>query len=295
VPPTAADPALASRINARYDNSMFRDIADAYFGHSGFYNFGYWTPRTKHQREASEALTDRLVGFIPDRTGAILDVACGLGGTTRRLLRYYPASQVTGINISDKQLAECRRRAPGCRFLKMSATDLKFPDGSFQAILCVEAAFHFETRDTFLRAAYRVLAPGGYLVLSDILLRSRFIADRAPRMPPANFVPDPDRYRANLERVGFVDDRVTEARGPCWEGFRDHSVAFVWGLVAAGLEPPAALRSYAALMRSWDWAISHYLLVSARKPLAASPAGPERPRRGRPAAARRPARRTRLR
>ena len=33
----------------------------------------------------------------------------------------------------------------------MSATDLQFPDNTFDTILCVEAAFHFNTREQFVQ------------------------------------------------------------------------------------------------------------------------------------------------
>ena len=99
----------------------------------------------------------------------ILDVACGKGATTRYLLRYFKSENVTGINISEKQLARCRENAPGCTFLLMSATELKFADESFDNISCVEAAFHFVTREKFLKEAFRMLKPRGQIVLRDVL------------------------------------------------------------------------------------------------------------------------------
>ena len=39
----------------------------------------------------------------------------------------------------------------------MDATELDFRDNSFDSIICVEAAFHFDTREKFVREAYRVL------------------------------------------------------------------------------------------------------------------------------------------
>jgi MPBQ/MSBQ methyltransferase len=90
---------------------------------------------------------EKLLAFLPKKEGTILDVACGKGATTRYLLRYFKSENVTGINISEKQLARCRENAPGCTFLLMSATELKFADESFDNISCVEAAFHFVTRE----------------------------------------------------------------------------------------------------------------------------------------------------
>lgn len=257
---------LSELINQRYDSTMYSRFVDAYYDYSGFHNYGYWTPKTRKQREASENLVDALVGFFPHKQGNVLDVACGKGASTKRLLHDYSPPCVTGINISEKQLATCRQKAPGCRFLNMDATKLTFPTEAFDNILCVEAAFHFDTREKFLRQAYRVLKPGGCLALSDILLRSRQVASLMKRVPVANFIPDSSQYRSILECIGFEDVRVVEARRQCWEGFRDHCFAFVYAKVLTGQTPLSALENVAVSLTLSDFVFSNYLLVSARKP-----------------------------
>jgi hypothetical protein len=70
---------LSEMINRRYDSTMYSRFVDAYYDHSGFHNYGYWTPETLKQREASEKLVDVLEGFFPHKEGNVLDVACGKG------------------------------------------------------------------------------------------------------------------------------------------------------------------------------------------------------------------------
>ena len=164
---------LVTAINDHYDKVMFSPVARKRYGGSDFHNNGYWDHATETPREACENLMEKLLAFVPKKKGTILDVACGKGATTRYLLKYYNPRDVTGINISEKQLDRCRVNAPGCNFFLMNATELAFPDESFDNIVCVEAAFHFNTREKFLHAASHMLKPGGRLVLSDILRRYR--------------------------------------------------------------------------------------------------------------------------
>src|SRR5262249_52266854 len=90
----------AGVLNRWYDKRMYRPLAEERYAGSDFFNYGYWRKDTRTQKEASENLMQMLLSGISRKTGTILDVACGRGGTTRFLLRDYPPENITGINIS---------------------------------------------------------------------------------------------------------------------------------------------------------------------------------------------------
>jgi MPBQ/MSBQ methyltransferase len=100
-------------VNRYYGERMGQDLLREYFGFTDFLNFGYWLEGTPNQKEACENLMERLLAFIPEKKGSVLDVACGLGATTRYVLRYYGPSDVVGINIAEAQLRTSRVNAPG--------------------------------------------------------------------------------------------------------------------------------------------------------------------------------------
>lgn len=258
------------RTEMDYDQSMGGPLARRYYGDSGFFNYGYWTPTTTSQREASENLVEKLLSYLPTKQGTILDVACGLGATTRHLLRYYPASAVTGINISEAQLAQARQRAPGCTFLLMDAVNLQFPDATFDAVICVEAAFHFNTRDQFLREAYRVLKPGGWLTLSDILSpQPTSRTQRRLHRVEANYVPDLDTYRQRLVAAGFAQPQVVDATEACWGGFKRHLQRWPREERAAGQlswsEAWRARLGFRMVIATRQRALRYYVLAAAQK------------------------------
>lgn len=213
---------LGRDINAHYDHVFYDGgLSGLLNGDSDFRNLGYWDGVISSQNLACERLMDHLMDFIADKRGRILDVACGMGASTRRLIEHYnyPAQDVWAINISDKQLASTRERAPGCHALRMSATALQFEDGFFDNLLCIEAAFHFETRQQFLQEALRVLKPGGRLVLSDILMTSAGRMEQYSMYPSAgNHLESPEQYRALLEQSGFRNIVIEDVSKQVWGG-----------------------------------------------------------------------------
>ena len=145
------------------------------------------------------------------------------------MLNHYQAKDLTGINISEDQLAVCKANLPEVEFLRMDAADMTFPDQSFENIICVEAASHFFTRENYLREAYRLLKPGGRLVFSDCLM-----SIDSPTQPKENYVSGRDEYAATCRRAGFDSVVLHGVKKECWEGFSSHMGEYIINKFRAG-------------------------------------------------------------
>jgi SAM-dependent methyltransferase len=112
----------------------------------------------------------------------VLDVGCGLGGTLAALAKLVPGIELVGLNIDRRQLELCRGIGPLRRgslsLVEADACAIPFAASIFDHVFCIEAIFHFKSRQVFLVEAARLLRPGGSLLLSDIVLQ--FPAAGAP-------------------------------------------------------------------------------------------------------------------
>jgi len=259
---------LNAKLVEHYDRIFHDEIVHArLFEGSGYSNYGYWNEGTACPREAADNLVDRLIEKVPEKAGQVLDVACGAGGTTRRLAQRFGASNVTAINISSYQLERTSKAAPGVNTLLMSATNLSFAPASFDVIVCVEAAFHFDTREQFFRQAYRVLKPGGHLVLSDVLLAADVPA--VYPVPVANLI-SASTYKSQLSLTGFEGATIESARKSTWESFAKYVAT--QGLQEVGGSADADRKKQTlAFIDAWDKVMQDYILVSARKPMTTPP------------------------
>ena len=138
--------------------------------HLGFYPSG---KKNIDFRKAKVQFVHELVKWsgldqLP-KGSTILDIGCGIGGSSRILAKYY-GFNVTGITISPAQVKRARELTPSelnCNFQVMDALDLKFEDGAFDAVWSVEAGAHMNNKNKFADEMLRILRPGGYLALAD--------------------------------------------------------------------------------------------------------------------------------
>lgn len=248
------------------DERHFGDFVDEFYDGSHYFNAGMWDPTIRRPADACARLMEYLLAPVLDKTGAILDAGCGTGGTTRFLTRYWPPETVTGINLSERQLAVARDFAPGCNFLNMDAARMRFGDGSFAVIVCAQAAFQFNTRAAFLQEAWRVLEPGGILVLADLAF-PRASDDLRIGHHPANAMPGRLSYWQILAQAGFDVFMLEDATRQCWQPYVAYSARFARRKLQ---QRRAALSGLRGLTMQREANLPRYILAAARKPTGLS-------------------------
>ncbi len=116
----------------------------------------------------------------------VLDVGTGTGVAAHALAEWFPAADVVGVDLAAAMVDEARRKGGRARFEVADASQLPFPDSSFDLVVLMNAVPFFDEIS-------RVLARGGYAVFSF---------SRGAETPI--YVPS-DRLRRGLARRGLGD------------------------------------------------------------------------------------------
>jgi len=97
----------------------------------------------------------------------VLDAGCGTGGLIRRLASHHPAWHWTGVDLSPMALELARQRCPsGVKFREASVTSLPAGVDQFDAVVSADVLYHVDDDGAALREFFRVLRPGGTVVLN---------------------------------------------------------------------------------------------------------------------------------
>jgi demethylmenaquinone methyltransferase / 2-methoxy-6-polyprenyl-1,4-benzoquinol methylase len=95
----------------------------------------------------------------------ILDVAAGTGTSSAALAR--TGARVVAVDFSPGMIAEGRKRHPGIEFIEADATRLPFGDDEFDAVSISFGLRNVEEPRVALAEMYRVLKPGGRVVVCE--------------------------------------------------------------------------------------------------------------------------------
>jgi MPBQ/MSBQ methyltransferase len=247
----------ANSVATSYDEWTEDGILEFYWGehiHLGHYGS---PPQQKDFLTAKSDFVHEMVRWggldkLPSGT-TVLDVGCGIGGSSRILGRDYGFA-VTGITISPQQVQRAQELTPkelnNVQFRVDDAMALSYPDASFDVVWSIEAGPHMPDKAVFAKELMRVLKPGGMLVVADW-------NQRDDRQIPLNLWEKPimqqlldqwshpafssiEGFSELLAATGFVQGNVTTADWteqtlPSWIDSIWQGIARPKGLVSFGL------------------------------------------------------------
>ena len=98
----------------------------------------------------------------------LLDLGCGTGALAERVLGVAPGAHLTCVDLSPRMAEAARARLAGrAEVLLGDAERLPFHDAGFDAAWCNDSFHHYPDPERAAFQAWRVLAPGGALVIGD--------------------------------------------------------------------------------------------------------------------------------
>ncbi|CAM6097955.1 unnamed protein product [Calypogeia fissa] len=159
------------------------------------------------------------------QAGAILDIGCSIGISSRYLRNHFPVAQVTGLDLSpyylavarhiqNKEATESSSTKRNIEYVHANGEETGLPSESFDIISCAFLCHELpqSAAKNILREARRLVKPGGTIALIDISPEAKAIQELAPALFVMMKATEPwlDEYftldlKGELERNGFTN------------------------------------------------------------------------------------------
>jgi SAM-dependent methyltransferase len=266
-PSLSSSGSLLSRDKVEDKAGDLEKIIQGIYGGSDFRHFGFWTRGITTPQSACHNLIEEILAFLPDKRGSIVDLGCGLGATTKHLLKYFPPEAVTGVTTSRDYLAACRKKSAPVKFLHRKLPRLNLPAASFDTVLWVKGPWKLGSRPRLFRESLQLLKPGGKLLAFDVL----FANPHKRRMwqniwSCEAFVSSLDEYQEFLASAGFQDIRVLDVTAQSLEAFRRYLQGYFNLKKLASGTTADMFQDVSSYLLMEECPVSRCLLVSASKP-----------------------------
>lgn len=186
-------------------------------------HLGYWNERTRSHADSLREMTRAMAERVALSSGQeVLDAGCGLGGAAMLLAKEYGA-RVLGITIVGEQVAKARAAVASrglqdrVRIEERDFLHTGLPDASVDVVFAQESVCHTEQKQGFLAEAFRVLRPGGKLVMEDVFRFDRPYSAEEDRLLATWLegvccpdIPSSGSFLAWAREAGFCEARIED-------------------------------------------------------------------------------------
>lgn len=205
-------------------------------------HFGYYDEQARFHKQALLRLNEVLADLAGITSGCrVLDAGCGLGASALWLAKTRQA-QVTGISPVPEQIRNARISAleqgleSFVRFEQADYHQTPFPDRSFHVVWACESLCHSPAKHLFYQEAFRLLRPGGVLVIAEYMRTGRPLSERQEFLLAdwlsGWVIPDIDtaeEHQSHAENAGFSGMAIRDITAHTWVSHRNlHTHARRW-------------------------------------------------------------------
>ncbi|TKW41108.1 hypothetical protein SEVIR_1G292300v4 [Setaria viridis] len=295
--PAPAPQGLKEGIAGLYDESS--GVWESIWGdhmHHGFYDSGEAASMADHRRAQIRMIEEALAfADVPDdpekKPKTIVDVGCGIGGSSRYLAKKYGA-QCKGITLSPVQaergnaLAAAQGLSDQVSLQVADALEQPFHDGQFDLVWSMESGEHMPDKRKFVSELARVAAPGGTIIIVTWCHRNLEPSETSlkpdevsllKRICDAYYLPDwcsPSDYVSiakSLSLEGIKTADWSENVAPFWPAVIKSALTWkgITSLLTSGWKTIRGAMVMPLMIQGYKKGLIKFTVITCRKPGAA--------------------------
>ena len=138
---------------------------------------GYWRADYRHVMKEIERF----------RPASLIDIGCGSGGFLCAVQKCFPDIQLNALDLSEEMVRETQERlGPSAVAIVGDSERMPLESEQYEIVTCNMSIHHYPHAQNAVNEMYRILKPGGTLLLNDMDCASpiRALANWAfPRLP----------------------------------------------------------------------------------------------------------------